>query len=259
MDEFNPGVEMEMQEIVQDAAVNDLAEVTEQDASVEVLEGNTQAQQETAQKDGGTEPGWMRKRIDSGIQKGLAAAKREWEAAMHAEFEAKMAPLYERIYEQEAEKLVAEGEFKNKERALEYVKLKNGSATPSTASKQDVTRDASGRFTSRETTQDNSAQATAQMLLQQANTLKSEHGFDAMALFRNNEAIKQKVISGKLDFNDLYELYGQEESGKSSVPAPIRSANGSFGSSASVIRTMTDKGFAQLDAELAKGKKYRTT
>jgi hypothetical protein len=39
----------------------------------------------------------------------------------------------------------------------------------------------------------------------------------------------------------------------------MRSANGSFGNTASVVRTMTDQGFAKLDAELASGKKYRTT
>ena len=103
------------------------------------------------------------------------------------------------------------------------------------------------------------AKATAEKLLQQANELKAEHGFDAMALFRSNEAIKQKVVTGKLDFNDLYELYGQNTQPKPSVPAPMRTANGSFGNSASVVRTMTDQGFAKLDAELASGKKYRTT
>lgn len=262
MDEFTSGVEMELQESAQVADVQALAEVTEQEAQLEPA-GNEQPQQEAAPKDGGNEPGWMKRRIDAGIQKGLAAARREWEAAMQADFAAKMAPLYERLYEQEADKLVADGEFKTRERALEYVKLKNGTATNQAATPQQETpRDENGRFTARESGVSGDAKAKAEMLLQQANELKAEHGFDAMALFRSNDAIKQKVVTGKLDFNDLYELYGQNAQptqSKPSVPAPMRTANGSFGNSASVVRTMTDQGFAKLDAELASGKKYRTT
>lgn len=259
MDEFIPGVDNEVQESVQAADVQALAEVTEQVASVEELGAeNEQLQQTAEQKDGGTEPGWMKRRIDAGIQKGLAAARREWEATMQAEFTAKMAPLYERLYEQEADKLVADGEFKTRERALEYVKLKNGSAPQAASVPQTETpRDANGRFVARASA-DNDAKDKANALLEQANALKAEHGFDAMALFRSNEAIKQKVVSGKLDFNDLYELYGQNTQPQRNVPAPMRSANGSIGNAASVIRTMTDKGFAQLDAELASGKRFRT-
>ena len=258
MDEFVSGVEMELQESAHAADVQALAEVAEQEAQLEPAV-DEQPQQEAAPKEGGTEPGWMKRRIDAGIQKGLAAARREWEASMQAEFAAKMAPLYERLYEQEADKLVADGEFKTRERALEYVKLKNGTTTQQAATPQQETpRDENGRFVARDTN-NGDAKATAEKLLQQANELKAEHGFDAMALFRNNEAIKQKVVTGKLDFNDLYELYGQNTQSKPSVPAPMRTANGSFGNSASVVRTMTDQGFAKLDAELASGKKYRTT
>lgn len=258
MDEFTSGVEMELQESAHVADVQALAEITEQEAQHEPAV-DEQPKQEAAQKDGGTEPGWMKRRIDAGIQKGLAAARREWEAAMQAEFTAKMAPLYERLYEQEADKLVADGEFKTKERALEYVKLKNGTPTQQAATpQQETSRDEKGRFVSRDT-DNGDAKATAERLLQQANELKAEHGFDAMALFRSNEAIKQKVVTGKLDFNDLYELYGQNSQPKPSIPAPMRSANGSVGSTASIVRTMSDKGFEKLDAELASGKKYRTT
>lgn len=258
MDEFISGVEMEMQDNTQVAAVEELAEVTEQEAAISALDSETTQpqQQEAQQKEGGTEPGWMRRRIDAGIQKGIAKARSEWEAQMRAE----IAPLLEMKYEREAEALVDEGEFKTKERALEYVKLKNGSAVQTaSAPQQETPRDANGRFVSRESEPSFDAKATAQMLKQQADALKAEHGFDAMALFRGSEAIKQKVVTGKLDFNDLYELYGNAEQTKPNIPAPMRSANGSFGSTASVVRTMTDQGFAKLDAELASGKKYRTT
>lgn len=261
MDEFTSGVEIEMQETEQVAAVEGLAEITEQSAEVETLASeNEQVQQEPQQNAGGTEPGWMKRRIEAGIQKGMAKMRSEIEAQMQADFAAKMAPLYERLYEQEADKLVADGEFKNRARALEYVKLKSGAPNQQTATpKQETPRDENGRFVSREASSQNDARATAEMLKQQADALKAEHGFDAMALFRNNEAIKQKVVSGKLDFNDLYELYGNAEQSKPSVPAPMRSANGSFGNVASVVRSMTDQGFAKLDAELASGKKFRTT
>lgn len=259
MDEFVSGVEMELQESVHDADVQALAEVAEPTEQVADL-GNEQTQQEPAQKESGTEPGWMKRRIDAGIQKGLANARKEWEAEMNAKFTAQMAPLYERLYEQEADKLVAEGEFKTRERALEYVKLKNGTAPQQAATtQQSAPRDENGRFVARESTEENEAKAAAEKLMQQAAALKAEHGFDAMALFRSNEAIKQRVVSGKLDFNDLYELYGQNASAKPNVPAPMRSANGSFGNAASVVRSMTDQGFAKLDAELASGKKFRTT
>lgn len=258
MDEFTSGVEMEMQENAQVADVAALAEVTEQTDVVESVEAEMEQpqQQEAKQKDGGTEPGWIKSRITAAVKK----AEREWEARMQERIAAEMAPFLEMKYEREAEALVAEGEFKTKERALEYVKLKNGSASKQASTpQQEAPRDANGRFASREEAPVNDAKATAEKLKQQADALKAEHGFDAMALFRSNEAIKQKVVTGKLDFNDLYELYGNAEQSKPNVPAPMRSSNGSFGNAASIVRTMTDQGFAKLDAELASGKKYRTT
>lgn len=262
MDEFTSGVENQVQENVQDAAVESLVEVTQEPAAVEeLLVSDAQQTQQQTEKEPQSEPGWIRRRVDAGIQKGLAAMRSELESQLRSEYEAIIAPMRDRMLEQEASQLVADGEFKSKERALEYLKLKNGSPvqtaqqTAQQSVQRETPRDDNGRFVKRDVQSD--AATRAAELKSQADALMQEHGFDAMELFRNNETIKQKVVTGKLDFNDIYDLYGQSAPRKTSVPSPMRSANGAAGGDASVVRAMNDQSFERFDAALGAGRRFK--
>lgn len=229
-------VEMNMQGVLDDAALmpmqeaeplSDLNEVAEPAQETETVPAN--------------EPGWLKKRLDKVYQK----AAQETEARLRTEFEAIIAPLRQAELERQADALVSSGEFKTKERAVEYLQLKGGfSATPNaTPNATDVPRDAQGRFAPKDTEN----RVRANMLAQQANKIQQNRGLDVMAIFNANPEIQQQVLSGNMDFYDVADYATQRR-----VPAPMRSTNGA-GVNKVNISTMTDEQFARLNENLAKG------
>lgn len=192
------------------------------------------------------EPGWVRQRVDKAVEKAI----RETEARMRAEFEGTLAPIRESMMEREADKLVSSGEFKSRERAMEYVRMKNG--LPGTVQQTEQTPQQAPQYQP-----DAETKARANMLVQQANKLKANHGIDVVAAYNSNEEIKQKVLSGEWDFYDVAEA--MQDSGtvrRARTPNLVRTPGGSGLSGKFSINDMSDAQFEKLQQNLRAGKVY---
>jgi hypothetical protein len=187
------------------------------------------------------EPGYIRQRIDKAVARAVA----ETEARMQAMFDQQLAPLRESMMDRQASELVESGEFKSKETALEYVRLKAG--MPMQAQPVQP-RDEQGRFTSQE---DPMAQARASVLASQADKIRNNRGLDVMSAFNSSPGIRQKVLSGEWDFYDV-----AENMQSARVPSPMYTPNGASFEGLS-INQLSDEQFEQLNRNLAAGKTYR--
>lgn len=205
------------------------------------------------------EPGWIKARVNRAVEKAVAEA----EARVSARYEARIAPLMEAVLDRQAQDLVAAGEFKTLERAKEYVRLKGGitdmpaPTQPTTPTPSTPARDAQGRFQSSAAPAASDAQirARADILSRQAEKIKANRGLDVMQTFNANTEVRQKVISGEWDFHDVADYMSTSNP---RVPSPIRSANGAGASAAATtIANMTDAQFARLEANLARGHRYK--
>lgn len=185
------------------------------------------------------EPGWIRKRIDAGVNKRLAEVREQ----IKAEYEAELAPLRESFMQSEAQKLVADGEFKSFDRALEYLKLKGGQ--PIVKAEQ-PTRDEKGRFAKTEYPE---VQTRANELIAQANTIKAMSGIDVMSIYNNDPEVKERVLSGEWSFIDVY-------NSQKRMPQAIRSSNGGAIGDVDIAR-MTRGQLAKMDEYLSGGGKVR--
>lgn len=209
------------------------------------------------------EPGWIKKRVDTAVQREVSKAVADATSRVRQEYEARMAPLMEQAYAQQARQLVADGEIKDEQRALEYVRLKSGqgmsasepSKSASAATAQDTpTRDAQGRFTARSPQAAPSVEARARELYGQAETIKRATGIDVMEAFSADNTVKAKVINGEWDFTDVARhVTGRQ--GRTTPPPPARSPNDGRAQPSSVAK-LTDTQFAKLDEELRNGKVY---
>ena len=187
------------------------------------------------------EPGYIRQRIDKAVARAVA----ETDQRMQAMFDQQLAPLRESMMERQASELVESGEFKSKETALEYVRLKAGMPVQAQPVQP---RDEQGRFTSQE---DPMAQARASVLASQADKIRNNRGLDVMAAFNSSPGIRQKVLSGEWDFYDV-----AENMQSARVPSPMYTPNGASFEGLS-INQLSDEQFEQLNRNLAAGKTYR--
>ena len=207
-----------------------------------------------------TEPGWIKGRVEKAVRK----AVQETEQRMTAQFQATLAPLYESMLERQADDLVRSGEFRSKETALEYVRMKNGQpATPPERQTQQPARDAQGRFTAQQEPQAEGqsnpvAKARADLLAHQAEKIKANRGLDVMQAFNANPEYKHKVLSGEWDFYEVADAMQQEGGTRRTPPPPIRSSNGVTPGKFDVAN-MSDAQFAKLQAALASGKVFDAT
>lgn len=252
---------MEQQQAVQDDAVlepmqeqedqnlSSIDEITEPEQQTENAQA-TEAEQQPTQK----EPGWMRKKMDAAVSKAL----QEQETRLRAEFAASLAPIYESMYERQADALVASGEIKSKEMALKYVKAMAGIPSSEPDQKpQAQPRTPDGRFASnqQQAEPDVETKARARFLAAQADKIKSSKGLDVAALFQTDPEVKEKVLSGEWDFYDVAEAMNQP---RRRVPSPVRSSNSAMGDTAGagVIANMSDAQFDRLLRNLGEGKVY---
>ena len=196
------------------------------------------------------EPGWIKSRIDKAVSKA--------EQRIRAEYEAKLKPLYESIYDRQAEELVAAGEFKSLDTAKEYVRMKNGVTTQPTVEEKPEpaapARDAQGRFTAKQDAPDPVFQARADLLVRQAEKIRDNRGIDVMSVFNSDPDVKTKVLSGEWDFYDVADAVR----GSRNAPVPIRSANGGAPGGFDISR-MSDAQFKKLQENLAAGHRYDLT
>ena len=206
-------------------------------------EGDQQPDTGTGQK----EPGYVKSRIEKAVQK----VRDE----MTAQFEAQMAPYREYMINAEAQELVNSGKVKDLETARELVRYRKGQPQTVQAESNTPPRNSQGQFTRREESgSDPATMARIDMLKHQANRIKAGNGPDVIAEFQTNEEIKQKVISGEMDFYDVAEM--MKESPRRRTPPPMRSPNGASGSQKTAIDNMSDEQFARLEKRIAEGGRF---
>lgn len=214
------------------------------DAS-ETLESVIEEQPKQQPETTGTEPGWIKKRVGAAVDKAI----RETEQRIRAEYDAKLAPLMERMLEQDALALMESGKVKDLETAKELVRYRQGQ--PQVAAEQP--RNEKGQFSPR---QDSADDIRADMLAKQAQKVKTVRGIDVMAEFNNNEEIRQKVLTGEWDFYDVADAVKEQQATRK-APAPMRSSNGASGAEKSTIASMTDEQFKRLNKRLEEGARFK--
>ena len=95
------------------------------------------------------------------------------------------------------------------------------------------------------------------MLAHQAKSIKARTGIDVIAEFNADKEIKQKVISGEMDFYDVAEQM-QSSPARGKPPAPMRSPNGASGANQpNAIEQMSDEQFKRLEKKLMEGARYK--
>ncbi len=239
-----------------DGVLDDAAFVPEENAEPisEVAETTVTEEQPPAK-----EAGWIKKRVESAVNKAREEVRAEMKAETEAQIAAALAPYLEAEMNRQADDLVNSGAIKTKEMALEYLKLKGGMGVSVRDAERpkEHSRDAQGRFAPKqqESQQQNETDARmkfrAETLAAQANKLQ-QRGMDVEAFYNNNPEVQRRVLSGEWDFYDVAEAMNTRR-----VPQPVRQPNGAgFGGSLD-ITSMTDEQFAKLNARLAKGDQFR--
>lgn len=218
----------------------------EPEESLDSLTGEEPAEEEPKTQ-GTSEPGYIQKRIN----KALARERESMKADIMAELEAQYAPIKERLLEMDAKELVKQGEFKSIERAKEYLQLKQGVMPTESQPEAAQPRQANGQFAPRE---DPATTAKIDMLAHQADVIREKTGMDVIDVFSNNADIKQKVISGELDFYDVADMIGKQP--KRRAPAPTRSPNGASGQNHNAIDSMSDDQFERMERKIRDGARY---
>lgn len=224
----------------------------EQDASETldtVMDEQPQQTENTETTGSGTEPGWIKRRVGAAVDKAI----RETEQRIRAEYDAKLAPLMERMLEQDAMELVQSGTVKDLETAKELVRYRQGQGQPV---KAEQPRNEKGQFAQKESGEDGAVQVRISMLQHQADRIRDQRGVDVIAEFQNNPETKQKVISGEWDFYDVADAIKERKAARK-APSPMRSSNGASGAEKSTIASMTDEQFERLNKRLEEGARFR--
>ena len=244
MSEYNAVEPMEQGLEQDDAGLTPVQETEEQHPGLEELLENSQDEAQTAPTEEvrlpKREPGWVRQRVDKAVQR----AVQETEARMRAEFESTLAPIRESMLDREADQLVAAGEFKSKERATEYLRMKNGlpgAANTPAPQQPEVSPEVKVR---------------ANMLSKQAEKIKANHGYDVMGEFNSNPEVRQRILSGEWDFYDVAEQMSNGSGRQQRAPRLVRSPGSSGLSGNFSVADMSDAQFERLQANLRAGKSY---
>lgn len=231
-----------------------LVEETDESESLDsfLSENEGQPAEEEAPEEKGTvssEPGWIKKRVAKEVQKALAQERE----SIRAEYDAKYAPLMEWKLEMDARELVESGKVKDLETAKELVRFRNGQSQAQAAAPQaEQPRNPNGQYAPKT---DPATSARIDMLKHQADRIKANGGPDVITEFQTNDEIKQKVISGEMDFYDVADEL-RKQTPRRKPPAPMRSPNGASGSEKSKIANMSDEAFRRFDESLSE-RRYR--
>ena len=225
--------------------------VEEQDESEENLDDlmadEEKPAEEVPEQKGPSEPGWIKKRVNTAVQKAIA----QTEARMQAMFDQQMAPIREKLLNDEANELVRTGQVKDLETAKELVRYRQGMAEQNQPEEDPQPRKENGQFAPKE---DPATMARINMLKHQADKIKASGGPDVIAEWNSNEEIKEKVIAGEMDFYDVAEQMRQAT--KKRPPSPTRSPNGVNGVGPGSIWAMSNEQFARLDKKLDEGVRF---
>jgi hypothetical protein len=248
-----------VEETVDSAEVDDtLPEgiIEETDESEEISESDLEEETEQSADDEqqteepkAKEPGYIKGRIEKAVAKAVA----ETEARMQAMFDRQMAPFREKMMEEEAQELVRSRKVADIETARELVRLRQGQPAQDKAEQPAQPRNSQGQFAPKE---DPVTTARINMLAHQADRIKEARGIDVIGEFNKNPKIKEKVISGEMDFYDVAEVMSKAKAKK--PPAPMRSPNGATGGTPlNAISQMTDEQFERLEKRIQGGARIR--
>lgn len=220
----------------------------EQDESEDLSTITGEEEEQPAQPEPqATEPGYIKKRIEKAVNKAVA----ETEARMQAMFDQQMAPIRQKMMEDEAQELVRSRKVADIETARELVRLRNGQPAPQAAPQEtEQPRQANGQFAAK---QDPAVTAKIDMLEHQAERIKASGGPDVIEAFQNNEDIKQAVVNGEMDFYEVAELL---KSQKRRPPSPMRSPNGASSFNPNAIDSMSDEQFEKMERKIKEGARY---
>ena len=248
MDYEETMVEQEEAEFAADDTLQEeLAEETDESEDIEssLDEDTEEPAAEEPEKQGTSEPGWIKKRVDKAVQRAVA----QTEARMRAMFDEQMAPIREQMLEAEAKELVRKGTVKDLDTARELARYRQGIQPREEAAAEEAPVDD-------DPLSDPAISAQLDMLAHQADTIKERRGVDVVAEFENDEDIRQLVVSGEWDFYDVADYLEEQQSQKRRTPAPMRSPNGASGSAKSSIAAMSDEQFARLEKKISSGARY---
>lgn len=240
---------------VDDTLEEGLAEEDESEESLDTITGDADDDGQPAddepkeEQKGTTEPGWIRKRVDKAVAKAVA----ETEARMQAMFDQQMAPIREKMIEDEAQALVRSHKVADIETARELVRYRQGLPTQQsqTEAPAQQPRSANGQYAPKS---DPVTQKQIDMLAHQADTIRETQGIDVIKVFRENAEINRAVREGRMDFYDVAAQMKQPP--KKKPPAPVRSSNGASGATPNAIDTMSDAQFEKLERRIREGARY---
>ena len=166
-------------------------------------------------------------------------------------FDQQMAPIRQKMMEDEAQELVRSRKVADIETARELVRLRNGQPAPQAAPQEtEQPRQANGQFAAK---QDPAVTAKIDMLEHQAERIKASGGPDVIEAFQNNEDIKAAVVNGEMDFYEVAELL---KSQKRRPPSPMRSPNGASSFNPNAIDSMSDEQFEKMERKIKEGARY---
>ena len=212
------------------------------------------AEEQEPERKGTNEPGYVQKRINQALAREKVNMREDIMKEVKAQMDAEYAPIRERLLEMDAKELVRKGEVKDIELAKELLRYRQGQPAPQAQPQEtaEQPRQADGKFAPK---QDAVTSARIDMLAHQVDSIKARTGIDVMAEFNANEEIKDKVMSGEMDFYDVAEQMKQGGS-RRKPPAPTRSSNGASGQSPNAIENMTKEQFARMEKKIAEGARY---
>ena len=226
----------------------------------------TEEQEEESEPQGTSgkrsEPGYVRKRVDEAVQKANAETearvrseeRANFDQRLNAELDKRMAPILERLVEMDAQELLRKGTVKDIETARELARYRQGVQSAPAAEPKEQQRNEKGQFAS-QSKEDPATTARIKMLRHQADSIKAHGGPDVIAEFQNNPRVKQKVISGEMDF---YDVEREMKAPKKRPPSPMRSPNGATkGEDINPIMEMSDKEFEKLERRVQSGTRIR--
>jgi YesN/AraC family two-component response regulator len=249
----NEELDNEADDTLPDEVVEETPDESEDLDSYTESEEQPEEEKPEEQSTSSSEPGWIKKRVEKAVTKAIA----ETEARMQAMFDRQMAPIRERMMEDEAQELLRSRKVSDIETARELVRLRNGQPAAAQATNDSVEqpRQANGQFAPK-----NEASIRTEVrideLKRQADKIKAKSGVDVIAEFNSNPEIKKKVVLGEWDFYDVAD-YLKDQKPSKRPPSPMRSPNGASGTNPNAIESMTDEQFARMEKRIAEGARIR--
>jgi len=206
-------------------------------------------------------PGWLNKRIQAGVAKGvkkeMAAMQAQYNAQLQAGIKAATEPLVAQLnafqasnIEREAKALVASGEVRDLENAKIIVAQKSGATTPTVPTP-------SPKSTPQNQPQKQSIDARTELLARQARKLEAQGVPIKSYLEKNPNLLRQVLQNPDYDMHDVAALVKRSQApGTGKVPTPMRAAN-----SGAVPKitpaSMSDAQFERFNKALDEGKVFQ--